>query len=315
MSEVIVEPLTGPYSLGEGPHWDCISQNLYFVDIFAQKVFRFDPATGSITSAFIENGPVGFVIPIEGSTNKFVAGSGLDFVLFSWNENKDLVKCTPQVLSTVESNRIETRWNDGKADSSGRLWAGTMGFEKDGVFPSNVGSLYSIGNDLIFKKRVTPVSISNGLAWNSNNDTLYYIDSLTYQIMAYNYDSQTGTISNKKTVFDLQKNNIPGLPDGMTIDTDENLWVAVFGGGGVLNINPKTGKLLRFVKINNVKNITSVTFGGPNLDILYVTSANIGLNENELKDQPHAGYLFAIKGLGVRGFPANSFKLPKIVCM
>ncbi|OAD58557.1 Regucalcin [Eufriesea mexicana] len=276
MSEVIVEPLTGPYSLGEGPHWDCISQNLYFVDIFAQKVFRFDPATGSITSAFIENGPVGFVIPIEGSTNKFVAGSGLDFVLFSWNENKDLVKCTPQVLSTVER---------------------TMGFEKDGVFPSNVGSLYSIGNDLIFKKRVTPVSISNGLAWNSNNDTLYYIDSLTYQIMAYNYDSQTGTISNKKTVFDLQKNNIPGLPDGMTIDTDENLWVAVFGGGGVLNINPKTGKLLRFVKINNVKNITSVTFGGPNLDILYVTSANIGLNENELKDQPHAGYLFAIKVL------------------
>lgn len=135
-----------------------------------------------------------------------------------------------------------------------------MGFEKDGVFPSNVGSLYSIGSDLIIKKQVTPVSISNGLAWNSNNDTLYYIDSLTYQIVAYNYDSQTGTIcksltvhliwhnmcrikwiytfylffiANKKTVFDLQKNNIPGLPDGMTIDTDENLWVAVFGGGGV----------------------------------------------------------------------------------
>lgn len=70
--------------------------------------------------------------------------------------------------------------------------------------------------------------------------------------------------------------------------------------------------MLRFVKINNAKNITSVAFGGPNLDILYVTSARIGLNENQLKEQLHAGYLFAIKGLGVCGFPANSFKLPKI---
>ena len=78
----------------------------------------------------------------------------------------------------------------------------------------------------------------------------------------------------------------------------------------VLNINPKTGELLRLVKFNDAKNITSVAFGGSNLDILYVTSASLGLNENQLKEQPHAGYLFAIKGLGVRGFPPNNIKLP-----
>ncbi|XP_017787454.1 PREDICTED: regucalcin-like isoform X2 [Habropoda laboriosa] len=309
MSKVIVEPLFGTYGLAEGPHWDHIAQKLYFVDIFAQKIYRFDPATHALTSAFIENGPVGFVIPVEGSTDKLVAGSGIDFVLFSWNGEKDLVKCMPQTLVTADSNRAETRWNDAKADSSGRLWCGTMGFEKDGVFPPNVGSLYSIDNNLELKKQVSPVTISNGLAWNNKNDTLYYIDSLTYQVVAFDYNSQTGAISNKRTVFDLQKNNISGIPDGMTIDTDGNLWVAVYAGSGVLQINPNTGELLRFVKINGAKNITSVAFGGPKLDTLYVTSANIQLNESELEEQPYAGYLFAIKGLGVHGFPANSFKL------
>lgn len=132
-----------------------------------------------------------------------------------------------------------------------------MGHEKNGIFPPNVGSLYSIGNDFKLKKQISPVSISNGLAWNPNNDIFYYIDSLSYQIMAYNYNSQTGIIckkfiiyqynifyvkftflilffiANKKIVFDFLKNNIPGLPDGMTIDTNGNLWVAVYGGGGV----------------------------------------------------------------------------------
>ncbi|XP_031772663.1 regucalcin [Apis florea] len=312
MSDITLEPLVGPYDLGEGPHWDSISQKLYYVDIYAQKVFRFDPASGIVTSVFIENGPVGFVVPVEGCTDKFVAGCGIDFVLFSWNSEKSLENCIAQILISADSDRIETRLNDGKVDSSGRLWAGTMGHEKNGIFPPNVGSLYSIGNDFKLKKQISPVSISNGLAWNPNNDIFYYIDSLSYQIMAYNYNSQTGIISNKKIVFDFLKNNIPGLPDGMTIDTNGNLWVAVYGGGGILNINPKTGELLRFVKINNAKNITSVAFGGPNLDILYVTSARTGLNENQLKEQLHAGYLFAIKGLGVCGFPANSFKLPKI---
>lgn len=310
MSEVTIEPLAGPYGLGEGPHWDCISQKLYFVDIFAQKIFRFNPATSGLTSISVENGPVGFVIPVEGSTNKFVAGSSIDIVVLSWDSEKTLASCTPQILVSADSNRTEIRFNDGKADSSGRVWAGTMGLEKNGVFPPNVGSLYSMDNDLVLKKQVSPVSISNGLAWNPDNNTLYYIDSLTYQVWAYNYNSETGTISNKKIVFDFQKNNIPGIPDGMTIDTNGNLWVAVYSGGSVLNINPKTGELLRSVKFNDAKNITSVAFGGPNLDILYVTSASIGLNENQLKEQLHAGYLFAIKGLGVHGFPSNNVKLP-----
>ncbi|CAK9818087.1 rgn [Anthophora quadrimaculata] len=309
MSEVIVEPLSGPYELGEGPHWDHVTQKLYFVDIVGQKIYRFDPVTRAVTSVFIENGPVGFVIPIEGSTSKLVAGAGLDFLLLSWDGEKNLEKCTPRTLVTADSNPAETRWNDAKVDSFGRLWCGTMSFERDGIFPPNMGSLYSIDNNLELKKQISPVTLSNGLTWNNKNDTFYYIDSLTYQVAAFDYNSETGTISNKRTIFDLQKNNIPGIPDGMTIDTDGNLWVALYAGNGVLQINPETGEQLRFVKINGAKNITSVAFGGPKLDTLYVTSASIQLNESELKEQPYAGYLFAIKGLGVHGFPANSFKL------
>ena len=310
MSAVTVEPLAGPYDLSEGPHWDQVSKKLYFVDIFAQKIYRYDPATKSLTSVCVDAGPIGFAIPVDGASGKWVAGVGTDLVLLAWDGEKDLAKSAPQTLVTLESDPLQTRWNDAKVDKSGRLWGGTMSLMEDGVFPPNKGSFYSVNNDLLLKKQVSPVTISNGVAWSLNEDTLYYIDSPTCQVVGYDYNPQTGDISNKRTVFDLQKNNIPGFPDGMTVDADGNLWVAVFGGGGVYQVQPKTGEVLRFVKIKNVQNVTSVTFGGDELDTLYVTTATTGLTESQLKEQPYAGYVFAVKGLGVRGLVANSFKLP-----
>ena len=309
MSGVTVEPLVGPYDLSEGPHWDPVSKKLYFVDIFAQKIYRYDPATKSLTSTYVEEGPIGFTIPVDGASGKLVAGVSTDLVLLTWDGKKDLAKCATQKLVTLESDPLETRWNDAKADKSGRLWGGTIGLEKNGVFPPNIGSFYSVGNDLRLKKHISSVTISNGVAWSLNEDKLYYIDSTTYHVTEYDYNPKTGDISNKRTVFDLQKQNTPGMPDGMTVDADGNLWVAVFGGGGVYQVQPKTGEVLRFVKIPNVDNVTSVAFGGDELDILYVTTATTGLTESQLKEQPYAGYVFAIKGLGVRGLIPNSFKL------
>lgn len=311
MSDVTVEPIVGPYILGEGPHWDYVSKKLYFVDIIGQKIIRYDPLTKILTSAFLEDRTVGFAIPVDGVCDKLIAGTNTDLVLITWDGEKDLAKCVTQTLATADSKSTETRWNDAKVDCSGRLWAGTMSLEKDdGTFVPNKGSLYCMGNDLVLKKQVTPVTISNGLAWSHNEDTLYYIDSMSYQVVAYDYNSQTGAICNKRTIFDIRKNNIPGVPDGMTIDTSGNLWVALYGGGGILQIKPETGELLRYIKINHVKNVTSVAFGDAELDTLYVTTSRFRSSEDELKEQPHAGYLFSIKGLGVRGLPANSFKLP-----
>lgn len=305
-SNVTVEPIAGRYELGEGPHWDDKSQTLYFVDIFKQKIHRLDPATGSLTSTTVKNGPVGVVVPVADAPGKLIAGSSTEFVLVTWDGQKD--ECCTETLAKVDTDRVDTRWNDGKVDSRGRFWGGTMGLEKDGTFPPNKGTFYSIGSDFVPKTQISPVTISNGLAWNMEDDTFYYIDSPTHQVWAYNYDAKTGVLSNKRIIFDLVKNDVPGLPDGMTIDTDGNLWVALYGGGRVIQVNPKTGELLRTVLIP-AQNVTSVAFGGKDLDTLYVTTATIGMTESQLKEQPHAGFLFAVNGLGVRGRPANSFKM------
>lgn len=308
MAKPSVEVVSQRYILGEGPHWDHNTQKLYFVDIMTSKICRLDPETGVITTATLDCGTVGFVIPVEGMPGKLVAGADKSLVLVTWDGETNVEKAPTSVLANVDADRGETRWNDGKVDSSGRLWAGTMGVEQGDYFPPNQGSLYSVTNSLTPKKEVSPVTISNGLAWSLQNDTMYYIDSVPRQIYGFDYDSKTGAISNKRVVFDLEKASVKGLPDGMTIDTDGNLWVALFTGGAVIQVNPQTGKVLNTVAIP-AERVTSVAFGGPNFDVLYVTTATVGMKEAELQEQPHAGCVFVVKGLGARGLKANSFKL------
>ncbi|XP_070158393.1 regucalcin isoform X2 [Polyergus mexicanus] len=302
-----VEKVTEPFGLSEGPHWNHRTQKLYFVDIYNQYIRRLDTATGVVTSAYVGHGPVSVVVPVDDTSDKLVAGSGKDLILVTWEGDEDSKKVPFKVLTSIESSSSDTRVNDGKVDSSGRFWIGTMGNEKlNGDVTPNQGSLYRIDDTLKPKKEITPVTISNGLAWNIDDNTFYYIDSPTRQIAAYDYDPNTGTISNKRIVFDLNKINIEGVPDGMTIDTDGNLWIAVYGGHHVIHVNPKTQKLLKKVKIP-AENVTSVAFGGPLLDILYVTTAGHNLTAEQRKKTPYAGSVFAVKGLGVRGILANSF--------
>ncbi|XP_050454142.1 regucalcin-like isoform X2 [Cataglyphis hispanica] len=306
---VTVEKVTEPYGLSEGPHWEHRTQKLYFVDIYNQYIRRLDTATGVVTSAYVEHGPVGVVVPVDDTSDELAVGSGKDLILVTWEGDVDTKKVPFKVLTSIESSSSDTRVNDGKVDSSGRFWIGTMGNEKvNGDVPPKRGSLYRIDDTLEPKKEISPVTISNGLVWNIEDNTFYYIDSPTRQIAAYDYDPNNGTISNKRIVFDLNKINMEGVPDGMTIDTDGNLWIAVYGGHHVIHVNPKTQKLLKKVKIP-AENVTSVTFGGPLLDILYVTTAGHNLSAEQRKKTPYAGSVFAVKGLGVYGNIANSFML------
>ncbi|KYN37603.1 Uncharacterized protein yvrE [Trachymyrmex septentrionalis] len=158
------------------------------------------------------------------------------------------------------------------------------------------GSLYRINDDLKPEKKISPVTISNGLAWNRQNSLMYYIDTLT-QVAAYDYSPNNGTISNKKIVFDLNKTNLEGSPAGMTIDTNGNIWIALFGGSRVIGVRPRTGTVLCKVEFP-VKNVISVTFGGPLLDTLYVTTAGYILDKEQNLDS-QIGAIFAIKGLEV----------------
>ncbi|XP_011175815.1 regucalcin isoform X1 [Solenopsis invicta] len=304
--KVRIEKVTNAYGLSEGPHWDHRTQKLYFVDINNQYIRRLDPATGVVTSVYIDHGPVGVVVPVDDTTDQLVAGSGKDIILVTWDGDSDDSQVPIKVLCSVDFAQAQTRINDGKVDSAGRFWLGTMGQEVNGVAASNQGTLYRVNEDLHPEKEISPVSISNGLAWNIEDDTFYYIDSPTRQVAAYDYNPNNGTICNRRIVFDLNNTDLQGVPDGMTIDADGNLWIALFGGHHVIHVDPKTGQVLRKVKIP-AENVTSVAFGGPLLDILYVTTSGFNLTAEQRKATPHAGAVFAVKGLKVRGILANSF--------
>ncbi|XP_011881379.1 PREDICTED: regucalcin-like isoform X2 [Vollenhovia emeryi] len=304
--QVTVDKVTAAYGLSEGPHWDHRTQKLFFVDIQNQYIRRLDIATGVVTSAYIANGTVGVVIPVDDSNDELVAGVGKDLVLVKWNGDEDDSEPKVKMLCSLEPPQAETRINDGKVDSTGRFWLGTMGIEVNGVAPPDLGSLYRVDDNLKPEKEISPVTISNGLAWNSKDDTFYYIDSPTRQVAAYDYDPNLGKISNRRIVFDLNNTDLKGVPDGMTIDTDGNLWIALFGGSHVIQVDPKTGAVMRKVKIP-ADNVTSVTFGGPLLDTLYVTTSGYNLTAEQRELTPDAGAVFAVKGLKTRGTLANSF--------
>jgi len=198
----------------------------------------------------------------------------------------------------MEPTKPHNRFNDGKVDSSGRLWVGSMSVDES---KKHQGSVFVVQGDGSYKQVITDVSISNGIAWSGDETKLYYIDTPTQQIIQYEYNKATATLSNRKVAIEIPKTL--GEPDGMTIDTDDNLWIGLWNGSNVAQYNPQSGQLLRLVRIPAPK-VTSACFGGPNLDILYVTTASI---ETDLKKYPAAGCVFAVTGLGVKGRPFNDF--------
>ncbi|KAK7089812.1 regucalcin-like [Littorina saxatilis] len=234
----------------------------------------------------------------------YVVGLGRRLSVLEWNTG---------MVSTVQEVDGDTgnRFNDGKCDAKGRLWAGTMGPELHGKgFEPEAGSLYCLDVDRSIEKKVSKVHISNGLAWTDDNKTFYYIDSVPRKVYAYDFDLETGAISKKRTAVDFApySKETHGLPDGMTIDTDGKLWVACYGAAAVFKVDPETGKILQKIDIP-AKETTSVCWGGKNLDELYVTCALVNLSPEEFKTKyPLAGSIFKVTGTGSKGHPANMYK-------
>lgn len=297
MSSVKVECVVKEGALiGEGPVWEEPEQMLLFVDIIGQKIHRWSPATNQIQS--VETGDtVGFAVPR--ASGGYVAGVGRRFVAVDWSTQ------TTTSLAEIDEDKLTNRLNDGKVDPIGRLLAGTMGAEeRPGVCQKQQGSLFSLNSDLKVTKHFNRVDISNGLDWSLDQRTFYYIDSLSLNVYAFNYDINTGNISNRRVVYHMEVEE--GLPDGMTLDADGRLWVACFNGGRVIHIDPTTGVRLQTVSLP-VPMITSCCFGGLDYADLYVTSGSLGLDQSERRQQPLAGGTFRVTGLGVKGRPSNSF--------
>ncbi|OXA63830.1 Regucalcin [Folsomia candida] len=284
--------------LGEGPHWNPVKEEMLYVDIFGKAVLRYIPKTQECYKVVVDAGPVSLVAPITGHPNKYLITIERDVQVMEW----DGVSSTPtslKKLATVDDHCKTNRINDGKCDSRGRLWAGTMGYEPaPGKLDAKKGTLYSFDLDGTVKKHFDQIDIANGLAWTADDKTLYYIDSFSYRVDAFDYDGESATLSNRRTAFDFKANGVEGIPDGMTIDADGNLWIAV------IHVDPTAGKKLGQLDFPT-KNMTSVAFGGPELGILYATSAEHFLSKEELEAQSGAGALFEVRGLGVKGLGAG----------
>jgi len=281
--------------LGEGPHWDAENQCLYFVDILKKSINKYVPSTKKHTKAVIGLNQVSFLIPVKGEKNKFLIGLGRQLAVVTWDgESENVSNIETLVEVENESETKDNRFNDGKCDSSGRLWAGTMGANPRQEVVRR-GSLYTFQKGKI-TKNLSNIGISNGLAWSDDNKKMYYIDSITGCIESYDYDINNGKIENKNIIFTASKHNLEGGPDGMTIDRDGNVWAAILRGQKIVKIDPKKSETLLASVHMPTKWITSLVFGGPNLDELYVTSGRFA----EDASTEH-GATYRITGINAKG--------------
>lgn len=271
--------------LGEGPTWDSRARVLIWVDITGCRVHRFDPATGR--DAAIDVGrPVGAAVPT--TSGRLALALSDRFSLL------DPTTGQTELLAEVEADVAETIMNDGKCDPAGRFWAGTKDVE--GYRP--LGSLYRLGTDRGPVQVLTGVTLSNGLGWSPDGRTMYYIDSPTYAVDAFDFEPETGSVSHRRRLVGFPKGW--GLPDGMTVDEEGFLWVAFWGGSTVRRIAPD-GRITAAV-VFPVSQVTSCAFGGDDLADLYATSARTGLSDDQLREEPSAGGLFRLRP-GVHGLP------------
>ncbi|KAG6457530.1 regucalcin [Manduca sexta] len=290
----------------EGPHWSGPDNALYWVDIQGQKVLRLDPGTNNVTSKSIGYGPVSMVVTVKDNPGILLVAVRAEVYFMSWDNFED--DSSLRLLSVLDLGRPDNRCNDGKVDAKGRLWIGTMGKEVGNNVDKDQATLYMLSEENYLNpvEEVRPVTVSNGIAWTSDNKFMFYIDTPTRNIDVFDFDLENGSIRNRRTIFSFQANNVTGLPDGMTIDSDGNLWVACFNGGKVIKIDSRAGKLLEQHKLP-VSKVTSVMWGGHDLSTLFVTTSKVGLSNAELAQQPEAGSIFAIEDTGSKGLPENQF--------
>jgi len=276
--------------LGEGALWHPGEKKLYWIDIEGRSLHLYDPISNKDYS-FPTGERIGTVVPVQNGGALVALQNGIHKI----NINTGELELVVNPLKDVQM-----RFNDGKCDPAGRLWVGTLSL--DGRKEASV--LYRLDKDKTIHTVLDSVTISNGIVWSVDKKTMYYIDTPTSMVQAFDYDNKTGEISHQRVVVRIPKKD--GYPDGMTIDAEGKLWIALWGGGAVARFDPITGKMLQKIKVPS-PHTSSCAFGGENLDILYITTARVKLTHDELGKYPTSGGLFAVIP-GVRGVPASFYK-------
>jgi sugar lactone lactonase YvrE len=276
--------------LGEGPLWDVQEQRLYWIDSFGDKVFRCTEH-GTEVQEWAVPSNIGSMTLREKGGAIISLQTGFHALDFKTGETT--------LIHDPEAHLPGTRLNDGKVDRQGRFLAGSMDRNEEG--PN--GALYRLDTDLSVHKLEGGIICSNGPCWSPDGRTFYFTDTWSGEISAYDYDTATGTPSNKRSFASFQ--DIGGAPDGATVDAEGYVWSAAVYSGQIVRFAPD-GTIDRIIKTPVLK-VTSVMFGGPNLDVMYVTSMARPPLPRFPEDGPMAGHLFAIHGLGVKGIPERRF--------
>lgn len=285
MTDLAVQVVAPPQDhLGEGPHWDQVAQRLLRVDATFGRLVSLDPATGrqEITSV---DGAVGFAIP----------RSGGGMVLGVEQEIRLVDEDGAAQIAGLAEPRPGTRLNDGKCDPAGRLWTGTMSLADE----PGAGALYRLDPGTELTRVLGGITVANGPAWSRAGDRMYFADSPSARIDVFDYDVATGEATRRRPFVRFEPGE--GFPDGMTVDSENCLWVCAFEGGEVRRYDAD-GDLVGRCTLP-VSNPTSLAFGGPGLDVLYVTSARHRLSDTQLGAEPLAGAVFAVDPQ-VTGLPA-----------
>lgn len=274
--------------LGEGPVWHPIDFYLYWVDIEKGTIFRYSPSAAKVEAKSIDTsvGALGFC-----HDQKLILACGKGFAKWCWDSGE------LDVIVDPIGDQPDVRLNDGKVDSQGRFWAG--GLDRKGN-----AELYRLDSDLTCHTILRNIKTSNGLAWSADDSIFYYTDTGDHCIYKFDFEPETGAISNRQVFVHLPRDRSKGVPDGLTIDAEGYIWSAHWDGNRITRYNPKGEPILEvFLPVSRV---TSCAFGGNELCDLYITTASTGLSYTQLVEEPLAGDIF-IYPTKTKGLPVSFF--------
>lgn len=286
MREITIE-LLADYGCdtGENPHYHPGDNCIYWTDIPAGRLFRYDLATGEHSVCY-EGEPVGgFTVQEDGALLLFMARGAIK----AWRDGKFIGTVHEEIV-----DERETRFNDVFADPEGRVFGGTM------PAPDRPGRLYRLDTDGTLTIMLEGIGCSNGMGFTPDGKQMYYTDTGARTITRFAYDRATGSLSEGEIFITVPRELGEGAPDGMTVDADGNLWSARWGGGCIVRYSGETGVEIDRVRIPRVTEVSSLSFGGLDYSQMYITTAS-GHRKGEGKED--AGALFRVTVPGVHGVP------------
>jgi sugar lactone lactonase YvrE len=271
--------------LGEAPAWCPKERVVYWVDIEGRTILRMDPRSAD-RQVFPQDYQFGCIV--KRADGGFIAGTNAGLV------HLDADLKSSKIFSTPEAEFPNNRFNDGKCDRRGRFWVGSTDMNE--TEPN--GSLYRVNGWGDVLRMLPGVIVSNGLGWSPDDKIMYFTDSGHGVIYALDFDVDTGEVDNRREFARIAP--VDGMPDGLAVDAEGFVWGAHWGGWRITRYDPE-GRIDRIIDMP-VPQVTSVAFGGDRLDQMFVTTARLGLTEDQLKEAPLSGGLFMIEA-GVAGLP------------